>query len=419
MGRVKPADVAVGILLVLLLGTFSLAQIGAAEEVARRVKCAANLRQIGQAILLYSNENRGAYPRAVADMNKPVPVWGTPYQGNDKLGAVAAEKADPFDAQKSEVAPKPNDVTAALYLLLRTQDITSDVFICPSTGSEPFAFGGGGNKAVNFSNWPGNKALAEHMNYSYQNPYPTKEAIGKGFKLNNAIGAEFAIASDMNPGVDDLLKVHPKSPAREMRKGNSPNHNYDGQNVLYGDGHVSFEANPFVGVKRDNIYTFGPSGNDVADKGGDGIIGPTTGPDDSILLPTAKDLGVVDARGEYAAAVNERRANANLVGSGAADVRAGTPEEQAATRRAIQGNYVREENGRTIKLTVAADRVSATQGPVTVAFTYAPEVLGQRAARLTLSAPDTPPSAMVIQTDPDGGITIKGSPFLEGKWKKQ
>src|SRR5687768_12352786 len=30
---------------------------------AVRVKCGSNLRQIGQAILLYSNENKGAYPR--------------------------------------------------------------------------------------------------------------------------------------------------------------------------------------------------------------------------------------------------------------------------------------------------------------------------------------------------------------------
>jgi len=37
--------------------------------------------------------------------------------------------------------------------------------------------------------------------------------------------------------------------------GNSSNHDKDGQNVLYGDGHVDFVQNPFVGVQRDNIYT--------------------------------------------------------------------------------------------------------------------------------------------------------------------
>ena len=40
-----------------------------------------------------------------------------------------------------------------------------------------------------------------------------------------------------------------------MRLANSNNHDKDGQNILYGDGHVAWESNPFVGVNRDNIYT--------------------------------------------------------------------------------------------------------------------------------------------------------------------
>ena len=39
-----------------------------------------------------------------------------------------------------------------------------------------------------------------------------------------------------------------------MKAGNSNNHDNDGQNVLYGDGHVEFQQNPFVGVARDMIF---------------------------------------------------------------------------------------------------------------------------------------------------------------------
>src|SRR5205823_14477145 len=62
-------------------------------------RCANNLRQIGQAILLYSNENRGAYPRTLASAG-PVrtPTWGT---------GVAATQ--PFAPD----GPAENDVTAA------------------------------------------------------------------------------------------------------------------------------------------------------------------------------------------------------------------------------------------------------------------------------------------------------------------
>jgi prepilin-type N-terminal cleavage/methylation domain-containing protein len=37
-----------------------LPSLNRARETANRVKCASNLRQVGQAILLYSNDNRGA-----------------------------------------------------------------------------------------------------------------------------------------------------------------------------------------------------------------------------------------------------------------------------------------------------------------------------------------------------------------------
>ena len=72
------------------------------------------------------------------------------------------------------------------------------------------------------------------------------------------MGAEQAIAADMNPGQkhgNDVLKPTSSSSSNDMRQANSTNHDGGGQNILYGDGHVSFESNPFVGVNKDNIYT--------------------------------------------------------------------------------------------------------------------------------------------------------------------
>ena len=67
-----------------------------------------------------------------------------------------------------------------------------------------------------------------------------------------------------------------------MKQGNSNNHDEDGQNILYGDGHVSFEQNPFVGVQRDNIFT--TKLNSTSFTGGSVISSPFDG-NDSILLP--------------------------------------------------------------------------------------------------------------------------------------
>jgi prepilin-type processing-associated H-X9-DG protein len=416
MRQTKWADVIVSALLMLFLGTITIAQIVENQEIARRVKCASNLRQIGQAILLYSNENRGAYPRTIADMNNPAPTWGTPYEGNDKLKASdKPEQADPFDGKKSTVAVKPNDVTAALFLLLRTQDITSEVFICPSTGMEKWDYGGGNRTPLHSTNWHGNKSLAEHLSYSYQNPYPSKEAVAKGFKLNNAIGAEFTIAADMNPGVDALLKLTPAA-IEEMQLGNSVNHFGEGQNVLYGDGHVEFQTSPFVGVNKDNIYTYGDSGGNrkANDKGGDGIVGPSVGPEDSILLPTSKDLGVVDATGKLTEAAQKRR-----IAGGAAPVAPGTPQEQAATKQAIQGTFVRAAGARAVTLEITADSISAKQGPMTIAFSYTAPAVGKDIANLILTAPDTPPAKATIKVEPDGSVTLRGNQYFEGTWKKK
>ena len=239
-------------------------------ESSNRVQCSSHLRQIGQALLLYSNDNRGAYPRTrasnIKDGQEPLPVFGT--------GAAATQ---PFE---DDNRPAENDVTAALFLLLRTQDITSEVFNCPVQGRsapQPQPDTYDGKNPIDRSNF---SDYRKNLSYSYQNPYPSTRAIGAGFKLNNSLGAEFAVAADMNPGTagggDNVFAPTATSSARDMKQANSPNHDRDGQNILYGDGHVGFESNPFVGVNRDNIYTTA-----------DGKIAASpVDANDSILLPT-------------------------------------------------------------------------------------------------------------------------------------
>ncbi|HWP40530.1 MAG TPA: hypothetical protein VNL70_06350 [Tepidisphaeraceae bacterium] len=244
-------------------------------EGSGRVKCASNLRQIGQAILLYSNENRGAYPMTVY-VGGPVvtPTWGT--------GAAAI---DPFKAG----GPGPNDVSAALFLLLRTQEITSEAFTCPSSNAEKWDFSGRTNTVLNWSNWPGRKGVLKHLSYSYQNPYADDGALSAKppFKLNNSVTAEFAVAADINPGTvgtdQNVLAVTSTSGARAMKQGNSRNHDGDGQNVLYGDGHVEFQATPFCGIERDNIYARRAAASGLAS--GDVVNSPYDG-NDNVLLPT-------------------------------------------------------------------------------------------------------------------------------------
>jgi predicted Zn finger-like uncharacterized protein/prepilin-type processing-associated H-X9-DG protein len=158
------AGIAVSCASFLMLGcmmSILLPSLNRARETANRVKCASNLRQIGQALLLYSNENRGRYP---ADFQR----------------------------------------------LLTTQDITSEAFCCPSTNATPAAPGGTPQQQA--------AALHQHCTYIY---IPG---------LNNAASAQTVVAYEP-----------------------LDNHDGDGANFLFGDGHVSWETKQTAAAMIKNL----------------------------------------------------------------------------------------------------------------------------------------------------------------------
>ena len=106
-------------------------------------------------------------------------------------------------------------------------------------------------------------------------------------------GADCTIAPRLwiEPGIspianDNIGYPTATSSAKDMKLANSNNHDKDGQNILYGDGHVAWESNPFVGTNRDNIFTYAT--NTSGGQGADKAKGSYDA-NDSFLLPTDDD----------------------------------------------------------------------------------------------------------------------------------
>jgi prepilin-type N-terminal cleavage/methylation domain-containing protein/prepilin-type processing-associated H-X9-DG protein len=230
----------------------------AAMEVVRhhayRTKCASNLRQLGMALSIYANENHGTYPRTLYVPGLP-PTFGT-----------GGEAPDPF----GQGGPQPNDVTASVYLLRRTQRMPPELFICayndvnvfePDPEQNPIA-------RSNFTDY------RKNLGYSFINPYPDPAAEQAGFVLGKRTPAGLAIAADLNPG------PHARS------EGNSRNHEDSGQNVLFGDGHVAWKDTPQLDAPLPGGVGGPYSGNNSIYFNRNGALyASPVDPADSVLLP--------------------------------------------------------------------------------------------------------------------------------------
>jgi prepilin-type N-terminal cleavage/methylation domain-containing protein/prepilin-type processing-associated H-X9-DG protein len=245
--------------IIALLMSLLLPAIANSREKANRVKCASNLRQIGICMQIYASyEHNGAFPRTVYDPTRTqLQLDNAGYLVQDSFGT------SHYVAQ--------DNVPASIFLLLKTENMSPAIFICPSTDSTP---GFTTSSAQLSSNW---ESIPQNMSYSMATPYPSTAADQAGFKWNNKVRPGFALVADINPGTrggsnppNNVIGPPHDARARQMAAANSNNHGNKGQNVLYGDGHVDFQHTPYCGLFRisgmyDNIYTAGNSDGGTCD----------------------------------------------------------------------------------------------------------------------------------------------------------
>lgn len=269
-------ELLVVIAIIALLISILLPSLSRARELSKRTVCSANLRGIGQAMYIYAQDEPGVFP-CVTEV-----YTGT---GNN------VDMYRPADRTTAPPTTGIPSVTTDLWLLVRANNTTPKQFICPSTTDTPD---------------PAQDSLAYYdflrninLSYAYQYQHdPNRQIIGTSSEPT------FPVMGDANPYIKGNVGTTAVATDRTSQfRGNSNNHtNREGQNILFQDGHVSFEKGPDVGLSgqvnpsvtavskgRDHCYTvYAESGTQYVDPGNEA---PTSqkcnlgGRSDACLIP--------------------------------------------------------------------------------------------------------------------------------------
>ncbi|NIA21730.1 MAG: hypothetical protein GWP05_07150, partial [Anaerolineaceae bacterium] len=188
-------------------------------------------RSIGQSIKVYSSGNRGRWPTVYS--GRAGESWGPgfdPATGAIRDRDIDADSGDPFTNNLS-----------CWWILVRQGMSMPKAFICPSHDEA--------NEITSFDpdSWWGFENI-HNCSYSYQNQ------LGRGTR--DSADPDLVVAADASPLRADMASASPRrgSRASERWELNSPNHDFEGQNCLYADGHVEFQMNPEVGIDGNNIW---------------------------------------------------------------------------------------------------------------------------------------------------------------------
>ncbi len=311
-------ELLVVISIIALLISLLLPALARAKELANRAVCSANIGSIIQSMVIYAQSNRNEFPSV------PGSGWGGYANSNwwpnsSPKGATAQEEIQAWYTP-ANLPASANCPLACLWLLVLNGQMSPASFICPSdpisnlpsseyfpsTGASLSANGNfGGPRGPNGTDW---MVDGRGESYSIADPWPNNSKwpnSGEGRWWTGNAGADVPIVSDMAPMQDASAHGLTERLPATLLKGNtygnyiynSGNHNGDGQNVGFGDGHVAWESNPYCGEDGDNIFTYDTSGvPGPANTGQVAVVQPIT---DTVLIKTFAppyDICMVPAR---------------------------------------------------------------------------------------------------------------------------
>lgn len=269
-------ELLVVVAIIALLISILLPSLSRARELSKRLVCAANIKGIGTSFKIYANDNEESWPVAAFDDsgNQPINWFGfNELTGNQyetlELLATRAPAAGRLAPSVERMGTAPGTVTLSttrsLWMLVRSGEVTPKQFICPSSGDQV-------DPEANIDLYYDFKDY-DNISYGYQVPYgdfDTRASEASDPRL--AVGADKGpysgnnkpVPTGMSTGATAFTQFDSTDPnlggsPQEWRPWNSGNHGGtgtgEGQNVLFADGHATFNKNPAAGIDNDNIYT--------------------------------------------------------------------------------------------------------------------------------------------------------------------
>lgn len=277
--RMRPGfsltELFVVLVIILLIIAILLPSLARARELAKRQVCASNLKGLGMACKIYATNDRNQWPTPGFSESSAEKEGGFRYlaTGRDAKAPVSVGYLREHATQPDREGPNPlgsteAGVTRAFWMIYREGMAMPKQFICPSSRDVPDPT----EDAAPFHDFV-DKA---NISYGYRVPYGPRKT-----RLTEDSDPRLVVIADSSPFYLDpgprFSWTPPKAAApvrwdddpAAWRSYNSGNHggggNGEGQNVLFLDGHVSFERTPLAGIERDNIYTvMGPGAGEDA-----------------------------------------------------------------------------------------------------------------------------------------------------------
>jgi len=268
--------------------------LGRSRELSNRSYCAANLRGIVMSMNIYAADSNDIFP--VLQPAAPGAYLsagpGTPGSANAEATIESIYKSGPG-----------GDVLQAQWLLVLRSQVSTKQYICksdtfatvPAVSTNP-----SGTFNTNFQG--GNQ-----VSYSFAFPYTSKNEVGKWWTA--LTDSSLPVASDIAPKHGDSFRgvtadTTILTPGTDKRMPfNAPNHDFEGQNVAYSDGHAEWVRSPTIGQNDDNIWTIGqtsagfpyPAIGRALDGSGrvPAMIDSTTAPFDIVMVPVRSNIGDV------------------------------------------------------------------------------------------------------------------------------